>query len=39
MHAAKEGMDLTEARGEYYRRIKLAFEHLETEVEGEYQMV
>lgn len=30
--AKKEGIPLSEARQEYYRRIKLAFQHLETEV-------
>ena len=31
--AQEAGLALSEARSEYYRRIKLAFEHLETEVE------
>lgn len=31
--AAKNGLSLEGARNEYYRRIRAAFEHLETEVE------
>jgi len=33
--AVKNGLSLESARSEYYRRIRAAFEHLETEIEKE----